>query len=300
MHVRILRLATAWLALAGLALLLLTIPPAHAGKGRDNCVGYIDTLPAQLTTQGTWCMRGNLSTSLYSGGGIQINLNNVVVDCNGYRIENTLPGNRATGVSATGNNHVIRNCDVRGYFAGMLVSGQNNTIEDNLLQDIGHVGLQVDASTVIRRNHILRVGGDATFEGHNAGIVGGSDITDNVVDTVFARPEVNLHGFVSGIATRGGGGVITRNRVRGLMPAGNGWARAIETGDSYHYITHNHIVGPAQNKSGHYSIYCSGGESHARDNIANGYGHVVVSGNTTTRYGSIVCHAGGGTNIDRF
>ena len=102
-----------WLALAGLAVLVLAPSSAHAGQGRDNCVGYIDTLPAQLNTPGTWCMRGNLSTSLYSGGGIQINLNNVVVDCNGYRIENTLPGNRAFGVSASGNNHIFRNCERR-------------------------------------------------------------------------------------------------------------------------------------------------------------------------------------------
>jgi len=289
----------AWLAAAGLAALLAYSSCAHAGQGRDNCVGYIDSLPAQLNVQGTWCMRGDLTTSLYSGGGIQINLNNVVVDCNGYRIENTLPGNRASGVTASGNNHVIRNCDVRGYFAGMLVSGQNNTIEDNRISDIGHVGLQVEATTTIRRNQIVRVGGDTTFEGHIAGIVGGGDISDNVVDTVFANPGVNLNGFVSGIATRGGGGVITRNRVRNLRAAGNGTARAIETDGSYHYVTYNHIVGPALEKPFHYAIYCSGGESHARDNIASGYRFTVTSGNTTTTYGSIVCNLAGGANIDK-
>jgi hypothetical protein len=287
-----------WLALAGLALFL-SASPAQAGQGRDNCVGYIDTLPAQLNTQGTWCMRGDLSTGLYSGGGIQINLNNVVVDCNGYRIENTLPGNRASGVTVTGNNNTIRNCDVRGYFAGMLVSGDNNLIEDNRLQDIGHVGLQVDPATTIRRNVIRNVGGDTTFEGHIAGIVGGGDITDNLIDGVFAKPDVNLNGFVSGIATRGGEGVITRNRVRNIRAAGNGWARAIETDASYHYITWNHIVGPAADIPSYYAIYCSGGESHARDNIASGYDFVKTSGNTTYHYSGIVCNFAGGTNISK-
>lgn len=301
MAFNVLRALPGWAALAGLAALLLSAPlPASAGKGRDNCVGWIDSLPAQLNTQGTWCMRGNLTTAATSGGGgIQVNLNNVVVDCNGYRIENTSPGNRSTGVSITGDNHIVRNCDVRGFFAGMLVSGENNTLEDNVLQDIGHVGLQVDPSTVIRRNHIRRVGGDPTFEGHIAAIVGGSDISDNVIDGVFANPAVNLQGFVSGIAVSGGHGVITRNRIRGLAPAGNGTARAIETSISYHYITHNHIVGPGLNKPYHYGIYCSGGESYARDNISNGYSYRVTSGNTTTTYGSIVCPLAGGTNIDR-
>src|SRR5688572_19178053 len=192
MDMHVFRPGRGWLAALGLAILLLCVPQAHAGKGRDNCVGWIDSLPAQLNTQGTWCMRGNLSTSMTSGGGIQVNLNNVVVDCNGYRIENTAPGNRSMGVWISGNNHVVRNCDIRGYFAGILISGENNTIEDNVLQDIGHVGMQVDPSTTIRRNHILRVGGDATFEGHIAAIVGGSDISDNVIDGVFANPAVNL------------------------------------------------------------------------------------------------------------
>lgn len=295
------RILSGWLALAGLALLFLFLTPlpAHAGKGRDNCVGWIDTLPAQLNKQGTWCMRGDLTTSLYSGGGIQINLHNVVVDCNGYRIENTYPGNQATGISVNGDNHVIRNCDVRGYFAGILASGRNNTIEDNVFRDIGHVGMQVDSTTTIRRNQVLRVGGDPVFEGHIAGIVGGGDISDNLVDTVFANPDVNRNGFVSGITTRGGSGVITRNRVRNLRAAGNGWARAIETDASYHYITNNHIVGPAPSIPFHYAIYCSGGESHARDNIASGYSFTVTSGNTTTHYGAIVCNLAGGTNIDK-
>lgn len=282
-------IGSGWLALAGLALAFLAPSPAQAGQGRDNCVGYIDTLPAQLNTQGTWCMRGDLSTGLYSGGGIQINLNNVVVDCNGYRIENTLPGNRASGVIASGNNNTIRNCDVRGYFAGMLVSGDNNLIEDNRLQDIGHVGVQVDPSTTIRRNVIRRVGGDTTFEGHIAGIVGGSDISDNLIDGVFANPDVNRNGFVSGIATSGSG-VVTRNRIRNLLPAGTGYANGIDA-DGNNYITFNHIVGPALPTGSHRSIYCHTGENHARDNI--------VSGFTKSSGSSIICFTAGGTNIDK-
>jgi hypothetical protein len=288
-------------ALAGLAALLLSAPlPAVAGESRDNCVGWIDSLPAQLDTAGTWCMRGNLTTaSAGGGGGIQINRNNVVVDCNGYRIENTLPGNRSTGVSVSGTNHIVRNCDVRGFFAGILMSGTNNTIEGNRLQDIGHVGIQTDPTTVIRRNHILRVGGDATFEGHNAGIVGGSDITDNVIDTVFANPAVNLHGFVTGISVSGSHGSIERNRIRNLQPAGSGYAWGIHAEDSHTYIRYNHIVGPALNKAAQYSIYCDGGEGFARDNIVSGFAYTWTSGPTSGTTYSIVCNTMGGTNIDK-
>lgn len=280
------RAGPGWLAVAAMATLMLWPSHARAGQSRDNCVGYIDSLPAQLNTQGTWCMRGNLTTNLDSGGGIQINLNNVVVDCNGYRIENTSPGNRSMGVWASGNNHVIRNCDVRGYFVGMIVSGQSNTIEDNRILDSGHVGVQVDPATTIRRNQILRTGGDTTFEGHIAGIVGGSDISDNLVDGVFANPTVNLNGFVSGISTSGNG-VVTRNRIRNLAPAGTGSATGIEA-DGSAYITYNHIVGPGILITRHRSINCPRGENHARDNIANGWAT-----------NSIACFTAGGTNIQK-
>ena len=301
MDFHVLRRKSRWPVLAAWAALLLCAPlAAFAGESRDNCVGWIDSLPAQLDTAGTWCMRGNLTTaSAGGGGGIQINRNNVVVDCNGYRIENTLPGNRSSGIWASGTNHIVRNCDVRGFFVGVLMSGASNTIEDNLLQDIGHVGIQTDPTTVIRRNHILRVGGDATFEGHNAGIVGGSDITDNVIDTVFANPLVNLNGFVTGISVSGSFGAIERNRIRNLQPAGNGYAWGIHAASSQNYIRYNHIVGPALNKAAQYSIYCQGGESHARDNIVSGFAYTWTSGPTSGITYSIVCNLMGGSNIDK-
>ena len=50
------RLALPTLLLAALA------APAHAAESYDSCTGTISTLPATLTTQGTWCLQGDLST----------------------------------------------------------------------------------------------------------------------------------------------------------------------------------------------------------------------------------------------
>lgn len=281
-----LRLLSSCLPMIALAVVLLFAPHARAGQSHDNCVGYIDSLPAQLDKQGTWCMRANLSTNIASGGAIQINLNNVVVDCNGYRIESTLPGTGAFGIGAIGNNHIIRNCDVRGFFVGMLVSGRDHVIEDNRVLDSGHVGLQVDPNVTIRRNQILRVGNHPTFEGHIAGIVGGNDISDNLIDGVVANAAVNLHGDVSGISTSGNG-VVTRNRIRNLAATGTGSLFGI-VADGFAYITQNHIVGPGILMTSHRSIYCPRGENHAFNNIANGFAT-----------NSISCFTAGGTNIQK-
>ena len=46
--------------------------PAAAAESYDSCLGFIDALPATITTQGTWCLRQNLDTSATSGNVIEI------------------------------------------------------------------------------------------------------------------------------------------------------------------------------------------------------------------------------------
>ena len=46
--------------------------PAVAGESYDNCVGFIDALPATITTQGTWCLRQDLDSAATSGIMIEI------------------------------------------------------------------------------------------------------------------------------------------------------------------------------------------------------------------------------------
>ncbi|HEY0660644.1 MAG TPA: hypothetical protein VGD21_04900 [Lysobacter sp.] len=40
--------------------------PAFATESYDNCNGFIDTLPATISTQGTRCLRKDLSTAMKS------------------------------------------------------------------------------------------------------------------------------------------------------------------------------------------------------------------------------------------
>ena len=46
--------ATLVLALAAAA------PAAQAAESYDNCTGFIDSLPATISTHGVWCLRKNL------------------------------------------------------------------------------------------------------------------------------------------------------------------------------------------------------------------------------------------------
>ena len=100
--------------------------PAAASESYDNCVGFIDALPAVITTQGTWCLRQNLDTSATSGNMIEIQTNNVTIDCNGFRLRGSggSASTTAEGIHATGQlNLVIRHCTIRGFQVGIELSG---------------------------------------------------------------------------------------------------------------------------------------------------------------------------------
>src|SRR5688500_7900792 len=82
------------LALTFVAGLLALAPGAsRAAESYDNCTGFIDSLPAVITKQGTWCMRKDLSTAIDTGNAITVATNNVTIDCNDFKI-----GGLAAGV----------------------------------------------------------------------------------------------------------------------------------------------------------------------------------------------------------
>ena len=66
-----------------LAAVAALLPRAGSAETFHTCVGFIDALPAVLTSQGVWCLRQDLATSLNSGFAIEVKTNNVTIDCNG-------------------------------------------------------------------------------------------------------------------------------------------------------------------------------------------------------------------------
>src|SRR5687768_721081 len=95
------RLSAAVLVLLALCT---SAPAARAGESYDNCTGTIDALPATITTQGVWCLRGDLSTSLASGIAITVETNNVTIDCNDFKLGGLAAGTatQTVGIYASG------------------------------------------------------------------------------------------------------------------------------------------------------------------------------------------------------
>src|SRR6478735_2882130 len=89
--------------------------PARASESYDNCTGFITSLPTTISTQGVWCLKGDLATGIASGNAITLDANNVTLDRNDFKIGGLSAGigTMAQGVAITGRvNAVVRRCNV--------------------------------------------------------------------------------------------------------------------------------------------------------------------------------------------
>src|SRR5688572_6057109 len=132
---------------------------ARAARSYDACTGYIDSLPATISTSGHWCLRKDLATGITQGTAITVAANNVTLDCNDFKLVGVTAGpNTLThGIVASGRaNTTVRNCVVRGFLVGLQLTGNGHVVEDNLLDANTDHGIWITGDdALIRRNRIL-------------------------------------------------------------------------------------------------------------------------------------------------
>jgi parallel beta-helix repeat protein len=173
--------------------LALLIPLLACATSRVNaetvhsCTGFIDSLPAHISTQGVWCLRRNLATNISSGAAILIDTNNVTLDCNEFKIGGLSAGNSTltSGIQAADRiNVTVRNCSIRGFFTGIdLRLGSGHLVEHNRLDNNLYAGIFVSGeNSLVRGNSVLDTG--AAGSGHAVGIRAYGHISDNVVINV--------------------------------------------------------------------------------------------------------------------
>ena len=211
-----------------LAGLLATPAAVRAAEGYDNCTGFIDALPATLTTQGVWCLRGDLSTAITSGEAIAIATNNVTIDCNDFKIGGLAAGDSsaARGIYAVNRqNATVRHCAIRGFYYGIhLDGGAGHLVEDNRLDNNLYTGIWVTgANNRVQRNRIYDTGGSPD-SCCSYGMVVHADVIDNTVAGVFGT---TANAYPSGIFVNGSGSEARGNQVRELAVAGAGTAYGI-------------------------------------------------------------------------
>ena len=244
------------LSIVLLGLLWLASTPARAADSFDSCTGYIDSLPASISSQGVWCLRNHLSTGINSGSAITINTNNVTIDCNDFKLGGLGGGigTKAYGIHAYDRQNItVRNCSIRGFWIGIDLSGYvaaGHVVRDNRLDNITSTAVSVWGPGSTARNNIVRDTGGSPDSSTVYGIFlwEGASAIDNTISGVYAAAggngnatgmHCNSHFDADGYASS-----IVGNRIQNLVPAGTGTARGIAIGgDGGQIVRDNHLSG---------------------------------------------------------
>jgi parallel beta-helix repeat protein len=266
-----------------------TIPVVvSAAESYDNCTGFIDSLPAYISSQGTWCLRKDVGTSITSGAAILIETNNVTIDCNGFKIGGLAggPGTMAIGIHpyAGLNNTTVRNCRVRGFWLGIATEGGGgHLIESNQFDGNTEVGISVySPNSTVRHNMVMDTGGGTATANGAQGIVvsGGVDALDNTVVGVVSN-DLQADNDARGIvAVDNEMGSVVGNRIRGLVPSGAGPAFGILDFTTGYSVIRDNIV-QGMGLSGSVGIKCNSASTTSRDNVIAGF-DLAIDGCTSS------------------
>jgi len=232
--------------------------PAHAAESYDNCTGFIDSLPATIGSQGTWCLRKDLSTGMSSGQAILVATNNVTLDCNDFKIGGLSAGvaTEAVGIRAQARQNIsVRNCSVRGFNYGVSLAGDNHSVVDSRFDLNTLVGIYMSGDGNEARSNVVSATGGQPLTGFALGIVlagPGARVLDNRVHGVSAMPDAGgLNRLAGGIQADGGSGAIVGNVVTGIDSAGT--AHGIRV---YQGIVRDNVVVQTTDNEGSTAIVC--------------------------------------------
>jgi hypothetical protein len=247
-----------------LATALAAAAPAKAAESKASCTGFIDTLPAYVGG-GTWCLRKDLNVSLAGESAITADRSNTVIDCNGFRVTNTLADNIAVGIDTTSDSVTVRRCVVRNFGTGIELHGSAPLVEDSRVEN-SYSGIRlvdVDAwgesgVAIARRNIVLKSldTGISTW--------GRAVIEDNLVDGVGGAGSIDEP---AGIFATGDDVVVARNTIRGIIDP-NGIASGIMF-SGFRGAAHDNVVIALPGNGNGIGIFCV--DQVTRGNVTSGW-----------------------------
>jgi nitrous oxidase accessory protein NosD len=187
-----------------------------------NCTA-ITSLPYTISTQGVYCLTGNLATAQTTGSAITISANNGTLDLNGWKLGGQAAGveTQSNGIHSFAVNVTVKNGIVRGFYNGIYLFGRGAVVEELRVDQSTRTGIYVaGAGSLVRRNQVVDTGGST------------------VMSSAF------------GIANMADGARIEQNTVSGLAP-GTGTAYGIFTNPSVNsLICGNFLANTAASPSG--------------------------------------------------
>jgi len=237
-------------------------------------------------------LRHDVVTNATGIRAIDIETNNLTIDCNGFSLSNLPagPGTRSTGVSAWGySNITVRNCTIQRFDVGIRIAGSppgggrppgtGHLIQNNRLAQNRSVGIEVVGFGSVIRGNIVANTGDRPLGGIGWGIraLGGVDVIDNVVDGIFDDGVVTAFQSVGIFISDFGrlnpditpsGMRIVGNRVRNLAQKGGANSLGIYLTGTGIWVRDN-LIGQQRLTAGA-GVWCEG-DARVRDNVIKNY-----------------------------
>jgi hypothetical protein len=271
-----------------LALPLFAAAPAHAAPGGCTVINY---LPYTITQPGCYCFATNMSTALSSGNAITIESDNVLVDLDGYTLDNRNAGNStaANGVYVNNrSNVVVRNGSIRGFYVGVFMSttsssGLGGWLAENLIvADSKRSGILFSGSYggVVRQNAINGTQGLVAYDTIDTQaiyIFGGSNVW--VIDNTVVGTTAKSGFWARSIAVENAPNtVVEHNRISNGALTSNSYGISC-TGAANLLVTGNRVANVA------YGIcYFSSASGKYRDNLTCGTTVPVTGGTNAGDY----------------
>lgn len=250
--------------------------PVRAAESYDNCTGTIASVPTVISTQGVWCLKSDLATSISVGTAILVSANNVIIDCNGFKLGGLGAGmsTSALGIeSYMRMNLTVRDCNVRGFRIGILLNGgSGHVIEDNRIEASRQIGVfAYTDGALIRGNRIMDTGG-ATNDPMGIAFAGDTDIHDNLIADVVPGEGTDpaaVYGIYAGSGTNSS---IRGNILRGLSSLDHsGVIIAVRVPYLQPDVADNYVAAVPSAGSTATAFYCLGGSGFVRNNRAVGF-----------------------------
>jgi len=270
------------IALLLLLSMLAWAKPAHAARSYDNCTGFITSVPTVISTPGTWCLKQDVTTAITSGDAITIAADNVVLDCNDFRLDGLAGGLATTayGVHALNQNNLkTRHCNIRGFYRGLFFEGTGgrHLVEDNHFSQNVFQGMRVNGDgSVVRHNLVTDTGGGPTGYAYGISATGTVDVIDNTIVGLAAATGTATPVYGISLDLNVGGSIVG-NRIEGLLPDGGAPSRGIIVFDADTArvdVQRNQIIGATGNG---YGVFCTASsgtppfQARVRDNVISGF-----------------------------
>jgi hypothetical protein len=246
-----------------------------------NCTP-ITSLPYVINTQGIYCLKGHLSTSMTSGNAITINTNNVVLDLNGYKI-----GGQAAGAATVAygiyayqrQNITIRNGTVRGFLQGIgltdsgtYTTSQGHIIEDTRADMNTWVGIGVEGrGNIIRNNQVVDTGGSSNTVNAVGIVVKGPG--NRIINNDVYETKEGTGGNAMGIWSYLSHGLVVDNNRIGNTTSGAGTSYGIYFNPSIGVITKGNSI-----FNMNYGIYYGSNTGLYMNNLVSGCANPFTGG----------------------